>query len=412
MVVTTLAEFQLLVGGIAILPFIYYRLLVGHWVRSSNLEMPIVVPNDLPNISLVIPAWNEELLIEAKLDSLAQQEYPRDKIEVIFIDSSSTDGTLAIVKAWLNRNKDEFPQFSIVEMDLRKGKTAAISLAFAAAQPKSEILAMTDVDARLDAGCLLRLGAWFCNPEIGAVGATPLRFSGKSSSHGSGESTYRDLFSLQRLGESARDSTPFLEGSLMGIRRTAYSADCLNITSNADDAQLAVAARLAGLRAIQDEKMIFREPIPPTYQEHREQKVRRAQGLQRLLWRNRQHWFARVQGHWGKVLGMQGIMHMLMPWLVLIGCLFAVLKWCLLLTQPEMTLLVILSLGFDAWFFGGWILLRTGVRLPFLRLPAVFLDSMFSLLIAQFKLLSGESLHMWSQSKGVRKSWLLDSDSN
>ena len=406
MVVATLATFQLVAGGIAALPFIIHRLRVGKWAGQSTLALPDVEPQDLPQMTLVIPAWNEELLIEDKLSALAQQEYPRHKLEAIFIDSASTDNTVDLVKTWLVENPTAFADFIIIEMEKRLGKTAAIAQAFGSAAPSSEILVMTDVDARLDPGSLLRLGAWFSNPEIGGVGATPERVTVTQTSHGKTEATYRDMFTIQRLGESARDSTPFLEGSLLGIRSSVYSDTTLDTSSNADDAQLAVAARLAGLRAIQDPTLIFREPIPPTYGEHKEQKVRRAQGLQRLLWRHRSHWFSRSQGAWGGIMGIQGIMHLLIPWIVLAGCVFAVLKWCLLLTGLEMSVFVITTLVIDGWVFGSWLLHRFGLRLPLTSLPATFLDSMNALLIAQFKLLSGESMHMWEQGAGVRKAWL------
>ena len=422
MVVATLATFQLVAGGIAALPFIIHRLRVGKWAGQSTLALPDVEPQDLPQMTLVIPAWNEELLIEDKLSALAQQEYPRHKLEAIFIDSASTDNTVDLVKTWLVENPTAFADFIIIEMEKRLGKTAAIAQAFGSAALSSEILVMTDVDARLDPGSLLRLGAWFSNPEIGAVGATPQRFTTNSGGTGAGAGTdvsrvtsgghgltekiYRDMFTIQRLGESARDSTPFLEGSLLGIRRTVYSDSTLDTNSNADDAQLAVAARLAGLRAIQDPALIFREPIPPTYGEHKEQKVRRAQGLQRLLWRNRSHWFSRNQGAWGGIMGVQGIMHLLIPWIVLAGCVFAVLKWCLILTGLELNIFIITTLVIDGWVFGSWLLHRFALRLPLTSLPATFLDSMNALLIAQFKLLSGDSMHLWEQGVGVRKAWL------
>ena len=406
MVVATLATFQLLAGGIAALPFIIHRFRVGRWAGQSTLAVPGVELQNLPHMTLVIPAWNEELLIESKLSALAQQEYPRDKLAVIFIDSASSDATLSLVKSWHEKHKSAFANFTTIEMPKRLGKTAAIAQAFDSASSSSEILAMTDVDARLEPGSLKRLGAWFSNPEIGAVGATPERFTVSESSHGKTEKVYRDMFSIQRLGESARDSTPFLEGSLLGIRRSVYSGSILDTTSNADDAQLAVAARLAGLRAIQDPGLIFREPIPPTYGEHKEQKVRRAQGLQRLLWRHRSHWFSRSQGAWGGILGIQGVMHLLVPWIVLVGCAFAVLKWCLLLTGLELGVFIIATLIIDGWVFGSWLLHRFGLRLPLTSLPATFLDSMNALLIAQFKLLSGESMHLWEQGVGVREAWL------
>ena len=284
------------------------------------------------------------------------------------------------------------------------GKTTAINQAFSSADKTSEVLVMTDVDARLDPGSIRRLGAWFTNPEIGAVGGTPNRCSVVNKTHVSSELSYRGMFTLQRIGESERDSTPFLEGSILGIRRSVFSEGVLDLNCNADDAQLAVATRLSGLRAIQDRDLIFRDSIAPTYAEHRAQKIRRGQGLQRLLWRHRRHWFSRKQGAWGNILGTQAIMHLIVPWLVLIGTVFAILKWCMIIANPvSLGVFVTATLILDSWVFGSWPLFRIGARVPLISLPATFLDSMSALLVSQFKLLSGESLHMWEQGEGARK---------
>jgi succinoglycan biosynthesis protein ExoA len=54
---------------------------------------------DLPFVSVVIPVYNEARYIEASLNSVLEQDYPRDRYEVIVADGGSTDRTRAIVEA-------------------------------------------------------------------------------------------------------------------------------------------------------------------------------------------------------------------------------------------------------------------------------------------------------------------------
>ena len=54
------------------------------------------LPDDLPFISVLIPARNEESDIAACLESLRRQEYP--SYEVLVLDDNSTDGTAAAVE--------------------------------------------------------------------------------------------------------------------------------------------------------------------------------------------------------------------------------------------------------------------------------------------------------------------------
>jgi succinoglycan biosynthesis protein ExoA len=56
-------------------------------------------PAPLPFVSVVIPVYNEERYIEASLNSVLEQDYPRDRYEVIVADGGSTDRTRAIVQA-------------------------------------------------------------------------------------------------------------------------------------------------------------------------------------------------------------------------------------------------------------------------------------------------------------------------
>lgn len=52
----------------------------------------------LPKISIVMPVYNEEEKIEGCLESIREQEYPQEKIEIVLVDDNSTDNTLGLVK--------------------------------------------------------------------------------------------------------------------------------------------------------------------------------------------------------------------------------------------------------------------------------------------------------------------------
>lgn len=403
MAITSIAVLQLAFAGLAAAPFLLHRYRMSKWLeKCSQPTCPAIEGNELPQMTLVLPIWNESLVIKAKLDDLAGQEYPREKLELIIIDSASTDESVDLVEAWLATNPNSFPRHNLIRMEARLGKTTAIERAFKAADSKSTVLAMTDAEAMLNAGSLLRLGAWFFDEKIGAVGATPHRYPTGEGRHQALEESYRDYFTMQRLAESAVDSTPFLEGSLLGFRQSIHGAGTFDVGSNADDAQLAVAARIHGFSAIQDPHLVFKEPMPPTAKEHRRQKVRRAQGLQRLLWRYRKKWFADDLGTYGNILGWQGLMHIGVPWLVLAGSAMAVTKWMMLLIGGDVTIFLATTLVLDALVFGGWLARRCGFKLRGTGMVATFLDSMTSLLRAQLLLLFGKSLHIWEQGAGVR----------
>lgn len=53
--------------------------------------------NEFPTVTVLIPAHNEEVVIEETLQSMIELNYPKDKLEVIVINDASTDLTGEIV---------------------------------------------------------------------------------------------------------------------------------------------------------------------------------------------------------------------------------------------------------------------------------------------------------------------------
>jgi glycosyltransferase involved in cell wall biosynthesis len=59
--------------------------------------------SDLPFISIVIPCYNEEKFIEALMQNLMEQDYPKELLEIIFADGNSTDGTRQLIKNYMEK---------------------------------------------------------------------------------------------------------------------------------------------------------------------------------------------------------------------------------------------------------------------------------------------------------------------
>ncbi len=51
-----------------------------------------------PFISIIVPAYDEERVIKRRIENLLSQDYPRDKFEIVIVDSGSTDATLEIAR--------------------------------------------------------------------------------------------------------------------------------------------------------------------------------------------------------------------------------------------------------------------------------------------------------------------------
>ncbi len=347
------------------------------------------------SLTILLPVWNEANVLTQKLDNLMETCQGFNP-HLVIIDSASTDASVSIVEAWTGR--DAFASYTLLRMEQRKGKTAAVKQALEHINQSiaTDLVLITDADALFETDTVSKLMHWFSDSTIGCVGASPKRLGQRAE-----EAEHRALFSMVRTMESKFDSTPFLEGSCMMWRREALDVEALNVRSNADDAQIATNVRINGLRSIQDSDVYFIDYAPRQRKEHARQKVRRAQGLQRHLLRQRKHWFNRRHGKFAATLRQEAAMHLLSP-LLLVGALVAMLaRWAAIgfaeidFSNATFTTMHVGLFVTEAIVFASWFSVRYTVRIPLLNQLGAIIDGNVQLIRALWKSARGTSLHMW-----------------
>jgi len=140
---------MVLIGIVAALFLTYAILIIYYW--QSWKSIPLFQPSkQTPStkISVIIPARNEEENIEALLNSLNGQSYPKDLFEVIVVDDNSTDATA--IKA----SQFSFAKLiSLKEEGINSYKKKAIEIGIAAAS--GDLIVTTDADCIVPPGWLL-----------------------------------------------------------------------------------------------------------------------------------------------------------------------------------------------------------------------------------------------------------------
>jgi len=391
--------------GVALLPFLRHRWDMYRWDRDHRNDHHPKGSDHHEALTLLLPVWNEAKVIEKKLANLAEQGV---EANMVIIDSASTDNTVALAESWLARHPSAFTSNEVIRMDARKGKTAAVVQALHhIGQHQEGLICMTDADALLERGVLRRMMQWFADPMIGAVGAMPSRKLARQE-----EKTHREAWEAMRLAESMVDSTPFLEGSCMMWRPSCLAIDDLNTQANADDAQIATSVRCKGWRVVVDPLARFVDVAPTTAAGQRRQKIRRAQGLQRLLLRQRKRAGERNQGMFARIFRRQVHFHVTAPLALTVATTSALLRWVFIALYgwpATFTLANSLHLGFTMlelvcvvlWWRG-----RAGKNNGPLRLIGQWLSSMELLGRALIASTRGVSLHMWEQHEDVRERML------
>ncbi len=333
-----------------------------------------------PTVSVVLPTYDEADIVEAKLNDIVALDYPMEKIEVVVVDSS-TDETPELVEAFFADR--EAPDLTLIREPERRGLAVALNEAYAAAS--NEVVVKTDCDSKLAADALRRAVETLADPDVAAATGRNAEVLGESAV----EEGYRDVQARVQALESWLDSTFIFHGPFSAFERTAIVP--VDEDSIADDTELALRIRQNGGRVLFDPAIEYQEAAHSGLRERRTQKDRRAMGLVRLLWRQRdalgQHGL-----YWWVVLPFNWWFMIVAPWLVAAG--LGALVAGALLTGP-LGLLVVAALA-------GWVLAGSNDVLgPLQPLYALF-DTQVSLFVASVRLLRGEGDGTWEPDEALR----------
>ncbi len=145
--------------------FLLFYTYVGYPVLISVLAkmFPYSVKANheyLPKVTAIIPAYNAEEYVDAKIESLLNQDYPKDKLEILICSDASTDGTDDALKRFSQKDK-RVKHFRAKE---RSGKPSAVNLMKGMAT--GEILLMTDIRQPLSSDAVRSLVAPLADPEV------------------------------------------------------------------------------------------------------------------------------------------------------------------------------------------------------------------------------------------------------
>jgi cellulose synthase/poly-beta-1,6-N-acetylglucosamine synthase-like glycosyltransferase len=129
---------------ILLLLIFYSSILVFLFIGVLRIPKNVHINSKLPQVSIVVVARDEEDVIRNCLSSLIQQNYPREKLEIILIDDNSFDQTLEIAKEFAK----SYSFVKLIKNTLQPGwkSSKKAGLELARKKAKGEILLFTDAD--------------------------------------------------------------------------------------------------------------------------------------------------------------------------------------------------------------------------------------------------------------------------
>ena len=193
-------------------------------------------------VSVILPVYNGERWIAAKLESILALDYPANLLEILVVSDGSTDATETIVGRFMGRAKIRFLAVP------KAGKAAALNAALARAT--GEILFFTDVRQQLHPRSLANLVACFADPEVGVASGELVIRKGAGLEEAS-VGLYWKYEKWIRKQLSRLDSVMGATGCIYAMRRALASP--LPVGTLNDDMSLPLGAFFQGYRVVFDE---------------------------------------------------------------------------------------------------------------------------------------------------------------
>jgi len=343
-------------------------------------ESPAMAGADLPGVSVLIAAHNEEQVIAGRIENALALDYPPDRLEIVVASDGSSDGTASIVRGLAER------RVRLLTSPLRRGKAPVLNAAFRAL--RGEIVLLPDANTFMDPDALRRMVRWFANPRVGVVcGRLVL----------TDRATGQNVDGLYWRYETFLKRCEGRLGALLGANGAIYAVRCSCFTgirsdTIVDDLVIPLVTRLrSGCATVYDDTAVAREETPPDLRsEFRRRSRIGAGGFQSMsrLWRllgPRQGWIA-----------FTFLSHKVLRWLCPFWMIGALAANVALVHEPfyRMTLFGQL-LGYGLSAFG----LVAGQHAPkLLRLATMFTTMNAALLVGFWLWASGGQRGIWQRT--------------
>jgi cellulose synthase/poly-beta-1,6-N-acetylglucosamine synthase-like glycosyltransferase len=363
-------------AGYPVLIFLLSRLF------GRRARPPAVTDADLPTVSLLIAAYNEELDIEARLLNALALDYPRDRFEIVIASDGSTDRTNEIVRRYAPQG------VRLLAYPANRGKTTVLNESVP--QLRGEIVLLSDANTDMARDVARRLAAWFQQPDVGVVCGRLVLSDPRTGRNVDG--MYWKYETFLKKCESRLGALLGSNGAIYAIRKRLFPI--VRPGTLIDDFVIPLdAKRQSGCRIVYDARAVAEEETPPSMRAEFRRRIRiGAGGFQSIgmLWQL-------LSPTYGWV-ALTFFFHKILRWtcpFFMLGALGAALP---LIGDPEYAVLVGAQLGFYALaVLGNW--LPAGPRwLRYLRLPTMFVSMNAALFLGFFRWLLRPQTGTWTRT--------------
>ncbi|WP_270517221.1 glycosyltransferase family 2 protein [Sanguibacteroides sp. AM78-02pH3A] len=377
---------------IVLYTYIGYGLLLYLLVKIKEKRhpvQPLYLQKPPPTATLLIAAYNEEDIVDLKMENCNRLNYPKGKLNIVWVTDGSTDNT--------NLKLAEYPEITVLHVPERKGKTAALNRGMQYIHTPFTVF--TDANTMLNQEAIREILTPFSDPVVGCVaGEKRIVVEDKDNAAAGGEGFYWRYESKLKSWDSRLYSTVGAAGELFAIRTSLFKT--MPEDTLLDDFVLSMSIASQGYKIAYRDAAYAIESASADIGNEQKRKVRIAAGGLQAIWRLLP--LLNIFRH--GILSFQYISHRVLRWSITPVLLFLLFPLNILLVslRPEQTgymILLVLQSLFYLMAIGGSILQRRHIKVKILFIPYYFVFMNLNVIKAFFYLQKHKGTGAWEKAK-------------
>lgn len=381
--------------GLLLYAYIGYGIIAGiiSFIKLI-IKKPDAIFSDmpLPDVALVIPAYNEADILQEKIKNTLALDYPTPMLHIFFITDGSTD--------YSNKIIEPFTQIKLLHTAQRQGKMAAINRAMTFV--KQPIVIFSDANTLLNKNAIREIVKHYNDEKIGGVaGEKKVMATISENIIGVGEGLYWQYESAMKQLDSDLYTVVAAAGELFSIRTKLFKP--LPIDTILDDLVLAINTCKQGYTIVYEKNAYAIEAPSINLAEERKRKIRIAAGAAQAVAR-----LGILPSATNWVLNFQYFSRRIIRWLVSpISLPIILITNILLVYQFNGGILYKILLGSQIVFYimaiAGWVMYKIGRRNILLFVPFYFVFMNSCMLVGFVRQIFNKQKVTWDKAKRSNK---------
>jgi cellulose synthase/poly-beta-1,6-N-acetylglucosamine synthase-like glycosyltransferase len=367
--------------------FVGYALLVWILVKIKSLFSPKTIYHKEfePDVSLVVPCFNEAPVLADKIRNCFELDYSRHKLHIIFITDGSDDGSNTILNS--------IEGITVLHQDMRAGKSVAENRAMQFV--KTPFVIFSDANTRLNKEAIREIVKHYQDERIGAVaGEKRIVSREQDSASAAGEGFYWRYESYLKKLDSKLHSVVGGAGELISFRTRLFQQ--LEEDTILDDFVQSMRITLKGYRVVYEPKAFAEETASATVKEELKRKVRISAGAWQAMSRLGQAF----NPFHNLAIAFSFISHKVFRWTLAPLALFILIPanyYLHVAVGGPYSFVWVLQIIFYLFAITGWYFENKKVHIKLMFIPYYFFITHWCMYLGFFRFISGNQSVKWER---------------